>query len=70
MLNSTVHTYLTPVAAAGLTIIMIGAAAVSAIGMGATAGLFPAAVGVLTTWVAFSRAHVGPPAVRVARQAV
>jgi hypothetical protein len=48
---------LTPIAAAGLTIIMIGAVVVSA-PMGAAAAAFPALVGVLTIGVAYGRRAV------------
>jgi uncharacterized membrane protein YphA (DoxX/SURF4 family) len=51
---------LTPLAAAGLTIIMIGATAVSIIGMGAAAGILPAVVGVVTAWIAYGRTRVAP----------
>lgn len=49
---------LTPLAAVGLTIIMIGATTVSIIGMGIAAGTFPAIVGGLTAWIAYSRSRV------------
>jgi uncharacterized membrane protein YphA (DoxX/SURF4 family) len=55
-----VATFLTPLAAAGLTIIMVGATTVSIIGMGVAAGIFPAVVGVATTWIAYSRTRVVP----------
>ena len=55
-----VKTLLTPLAAAGLTIIMIGATAVSILGMGVAAGIFPAVVGVVTTWIAYGRTRVAP----------
>ena len=55
-----VRTFLTPLAAAGLTIIMIGATVVSVLGMGALAGLFPAVVGVTTAWIAYGRTRVAP----------
>jgi hypothetical protein len=51
---------LTPLAAIGLTIIMVGATVVSAVGMGAAAGLFPAVVGVVTAAIAYGRTHVAP----------
>lgn len=50
---------LTPLAAAGLTIIMIGATWVSVVGMGIAAGAVPAIVGMVTAWIAYSRARVG-----------
>ena len=55
-----VRTGLTPLAAAGLTIIMIGATVVSIVGMGVDAGLFPAGVGVVTAWIAYGRTRVVP----------
>lgn len=55
-----IRTSLTPLAAAGLTIIMIGATVVSVLGMGALAGLFPAVVGVVTAWIAYGRTRVVP----------
>src|SRR3954470_15678043 len=55
-----VATFLTPLAAAGLTIIMVGATTVSILGMGVAAGIFPAVVGVATTWIAYSRTRVAP----------
>lgn len=55
-----IHTELTPLAAAGLTIIMIGATTVSILAMGVAAGIFPAVVGVVTTWIAYGRTRVAP----------
>jgi hypothetical protein len=46
---------LTPVAAAGLVIIMIGATTITAIGDGVAAALFPLIVGVLAAVVAWRR---------------
>ena len=51
---------LTPLAAAGLTIIMLGAVTVSILAMGAAAGIFPAVVGIVTAWIAYGRARVVP----------
>jgi hypothetical protein len=55
---------LTPVAAAGLTIIMIGATIVTAIGGSLAPALVPVAVGALAVWIAVSRssALAGYPA--------
>ena len=39
---------------------MIGAVAVSVIGMGVAAGIFPAVVGVVTAWIAYGRTRVAP----------
>jgi uncharacterized membrane protein YphA (DoxX/SURF4 family) len=55
-----IRTALTPLAAVGLTIIMIGATAVSILGMGALAGIFPAVVGVVTAGIAYGRTRVAP----------
>jgi hypothetical protein len=55
-----IRTGLTPLAAAGLTIIMIGATTVSILAMGASAGIFPAIVGVVTAWIAYGRTRVAP----------
>ena len=58
-----VKTWLTPLAAAGLVIIMIGAAAVSLkLGMGAA--LFPFVVGLLLAFIAYSRWRLAPLAGR------
>ena len=55
-----IHTELTPLAAAGLTIIMIGATTVTVIGMGAAAAVVPAVVGLVTAWIAYGRTRVEP----------
>jgi hypothetical protein len=55
-----IRTSLTPLAALGLTIIMIGATTVSILAMGVAAGIFPAVVGVVTTWIAYGRTRVAP----------
>jgi len=55
-----IRTSLTPLAAAGLTIIMIGATTISIFGMGVAAGIFPAVVGMVTTWIAYGRTRVVP----------
>ena len=49
---------LTPLAASGLVIIMIGATAITLIGGGGVFALFPATVGILAAWVAYSRGRV------------
>jgi uncharacterized membrane protein YphA (DoxX/SURF4 family) len=46
---------LTPVAAGGLVIIMIGATVITLIGGGGALALFPATVGILAVTVAYSR---------------
>lgn len=55
-----VQTWLTPLAAAGLTIIMIGATTVTIAGMGIAPSLFPLVVGAVTTWIAYGRARLAP----------
>jgi len=55
-----VRTALTPLAAAGLTIIMIGATTVSILSAGIVGGIVPAVVGVITTYIAYNRARVVP----------
>jgi uncharacterized membrane protein len=54
------RTSLTPLAAAGLTIIMIGATVVSILSMGAATGIFPAVAGIVTAWIAYGRTRVAP----------
>jgi hypothetical protein len=49
---SRIQTWLTPLAAAGLTIIMMGATAVTISAMGAAAATLPVIVGVVTIWIA------------------
>ena len=51
---------LTPLAAAGLTIIMIGAVVVTVIGMGVGPAVVPAVVGLLTAWIAYGRTRLVP----------
>lgn len=51
---------LTPLAAAGLTIIMIGAVVVSTIGPGFMTALPALVIGVLTAFVAYGRWHLAP----------
>ena len=55
-----IQTWLTPLAAAGLTIIMIGATTVTIIGMGVAPAIFPAVVGIVTVWVAYGRTRIAP----------
>jgi hypothetical protein len=50
-----IRTGLTPLAAAGLVIIMIGATAVTAIWMSVALALMPLIVGLLAGWVAYAR---------------
>ena len=55
-----IRTGLVPLAAAGLTIIMIGATTVTVIGMGVVAAIFPAIVGLITAWIAYGRTRIAP----------
>ena len=55
-----IRTELTPLAAAGLTIIMIGATVISVEAMGISAAPVPAVLGVITAWIAYARARVVP----------
>ena len=55
-----IQTWLTPLAAAGLTIIMIGATTVSVLAMGAAAAIVPAIAGLATVWIAYGRTSVAP----------
>jgi uncharacterized membrane protein YphA (DoxX/SURF4 family) len=51
---------LTPLAAAALVVIMMGAIVVTVMTMGAPMAAFPAIVGVLLAWVAYSRFRMTP----------
>jgi len=55
-----IHTWLTPLAAAGLTIIMAGAVSITIPAMGVAAAIFPAVVGIVTSWIAYGRSTVAP----------
>lgn len=55
-----VHTELTPLAAAGLTVIMIGATTVTVLGMGVAAAIVPAVVGFVAAWIAYGRTRIEP----------
>ena len=55
-----IRTGLVPLAAAGLTIIMIGATAVTIMSMGVAAAILPAVVGLATAWIAYGRTRVSP----------
>jgi uncharacterized membrane protein YphA (DoxX/SURF4 family) len=55
-----IHPELTPLAAAGLVLIMIGATAITVLGGMVVAALFPFAVGVLCAYVAYARWTVAP----------
>jgi uncharacterized membrane protein YphA (DoxX/SURF4 family) len=52
--------HLTPLAAAGLVVIMIGAIVVSEMTGGAKAALFPLAIGLLAAFVAYGRWRLWP----------
>ena len=55
---------LTPLAAAGLAIIMIGATVVTMTYMGVAMALFPLVVGLLAVFVAYGRSRVAPQEAR------
>ena len=55
-----IRTSFTPLAAVGLTIIMVGAATLTVIGMGVAAAVLPAVVGIVTSWIAYGRTRVVP----------
>ena len=55
-----IKTYLTPLAAVGLVIIMIGAIVLTIVGDGVAAAIFPFVVGLLCAFVAYGRARVVP----------
>jgi hypothetical protein len=55
-----IQTWLTPLAAAGLTMIMIGATAVTIPAMGVPAAILPAFVGIVTTWISYTRTFIAP----------
>jgi hypothetical protein len=64
---------LTPLAAAGLTIIMIGATVLTAAGVGGgdvVMALFPLAIGLLVAFVAYGRTRLVPLRGRVERAAL
>lgn len=55
-----IRPFLTPLAAAGLTIIMIGATTVTITTMGIAASILPAVVGLVTAWIAYGRMRITP----------
>ena len=55
-----IRPHLTPLAAAGLTIIMIGATAITTATMGLVMGLIPLTVGCLVAFVAYGRWRLTP----------
>lgn len=54
-----IRTGLTSLAAAGLTIIMIGATVVTIIG-GMPGAFVPATIGIITAWISYTRTRVAP----------
>jgi hypothetical protein len=65
-----IRTALTPLAASGLVIIMIGATTVTLVGGLVTPALVPVVVGTLASVVAYGRWRVSPLAIRPVRAAV
>jgi hypothetical protein len=63
-----IQTGLTPLAAAGLVMIMIGATTVTLLGGGGAGALFPLVVGILAAAVAYGRWQVAPHRGRPAPQ--
>ena len=55
-----IRTSLTPLAAAGLTVIMIGATAVTVWTMSVPAAILPATLGIITAGIAYGRSRVAP----------
>ena len=55
---------LTPIAAAGLVIIMVGATVITLMIMDIAAALFPLVVGILAAFVAYGRWHLAPASSR------
>lgn len=55
-----IRTGLTPLAASGLVIIMIGATWITVAKVSAVSALFPLAVGVLAAFVAYARSRLAP----------
>jgi hypothetical protein len=62
-----IHTELTPLAAAGLTVIMVGATIITLMTMDAALALIPLVVGLLTAFVAYGRWTLAPQG-QVARE--
>ena len=59
-----IRTLLTPVAAAGLTIIMVGATGTTVLIGGGASALIPLALGLLAVFVAYGRLRLAPQASR------
>jgi hypothetical protein len=62
-----IRTGLTPLAAAGLVIIMIGAAALTFAADGLGPALMPLVVGILAAFIAYGRWHVAPLRAKTSR---
>jgi len=62
-----IQPWLTPLAAAGLVIIMIGATVVTITTVGAAAALMPAVTGILAAFVAYGRSRLAPHRSRESR---
>jgi hypothetical protein len=60
-----VPTDLTPLAASGLVVIMIGATVLNAIGFGAAMAIPTAVIGSLVAWIAYARWRTVPLGARV-----
>jgi hypothetical protein len=60
-----IATGLTPLAASGLVVIMIGATVLNAIGFGAAMAVPTAVIGLLAAWVAYARWRTAPFGARV-----
>ena len=59
-----IRTGLTPLAASGLVVIMVGAVTLTAISMGVAPASFPLVVGIAAAFVAYGRTHLAPIAAR------
>jgi uncharacterized membrane protein YphA (DoxX/SURF4 family) len=59
-----IQTYLTPLAAIGLAIIMVGAVVVSAMGTGIASAILPLVIGLLCVFIAYGRTKMVPLASR------
>ena len=57
---SRIRTGLTPLAACGLIVIMVGAVTLTAVSMGVAASSFPLVVGMAAAFVAYGRTHLAP----------
>lgn len=57
---SRIHTGLTPLAACGLVVIMVGATTTTAVTGPVAFALFPLVVGIAAAYVAYGRTHLAP----------